>query len=243
MKLFQNKEDRAGLYLTVIFHLTVIIVLLLYSIDTTLRREESFVLDFSKQEEIEKKEKEEIFKEDISRKLDELISAAQSSSAPIRNIAVDATNSRLKDDRGTDAEQLYKDAERLAKDLKSGHKDAIEEDARQETVELQHQKKSAANQKEYSGPSVVSYTLDGRKASHLKIPAYRCYGAGDVTVIITVNNAGQVVKAEVMDGISSDDQCLRSFAVRAARLSRFSASQTAPPNQKGEILYRFIAQR
>ncbi len=243
MKLFQNKEDRAGLYLTVIFHLTVIIVLLLYSIDTTLRREESFVLDFSKQEEIEKKEKEEIFKEDISRKLDELISAAQSSSAPIRNIAVDATNSRLKDDRGTDAEQLYKDAERLAKDLKSGHKDAIEEDARQETVEMQHQKKSDANQKEYSGPSVVSYTLDGRKASHLKIPAYRCYGAGDVTVIITVNNAGQVVKAEVMDGISSDDQCLRSFAVRAARLSRFSASQTAPPNQKGEILYRFIAQR
>ena len=242
MKLFQNKEDRAGLYLTVIFHLTVIIVLLLYSIDTTLRREESFVLDFSKQEEIEKKEKEEIFKEDISRKLDELISAAQSSSAPIRNIAVDATNSRLKDDRGTDAEQLYKDAERLAKDLKSGHKDAIEEDARQETVEMQHQKKSDANQKEYSGPSVVSYTLDGRKASHLKIPAYRCYGAGDVTVIITVNNAGQVVKAEVMDGISSDDQCLRSFAVRAARLSRFSASQTAPPNQKGEILYRFIAQ-
>ena len=243
MKLFQNKEDRAGLYLTVIFHLTVIIVLLLYSIDTTLRREESFVLDFSKQEEIEKKEKEEIFKEDISRKLDELISAAQSSSAPIRNIAVDATNSRLKDDRGTDAEQLYKDAERLAKDLKSGHKDAIEEDARQETVEMQHQKKSDANQKEYSGPSVVSYTLDGRKASHLKIPAYRCYGAGDVTVIITVNNAGQVVKAEVMDGISSDDQCLRSFAIRAARLSRFSASQTAPPNQKGEILYRFIAQR
>jgi CRISPR/Cas system CMR-associated protein Cmr1 (group 7 of RAMP superfamily) len=138
---------------------------------------------------------------------------------------------------------LYKDAERLAKDLKSGHKDAIEEDARQETVEMQHQKKSDANQKEYSGPSVVSYTLDGRKASHLKIPAYRCYGAGDVTVIITVNNAGQVVKAEVMDGISSDDQCLRSFAVRAARLSRFSASQTAPPNQKGEILYRFIAQR
>ena len=238
-----KKEDRAGLYITVIFHLTVIIVLLLYSIDSTLRREESFVLDFSKQEEIEKKEKEEIFKEDISRKLDELIAAAQSSNASIRNIAVDATNSRLKDDRGTDAEQLYKDAERLAKDLKTGHKDAIEEDARQETVEMQHQNKSDANQKEYSGPSVVSYTLDGRKASHLKIPAYRCYGAGDVTVIITVNNAGQVVKAEVMDGISSDDQCLRSFAVRAARLSRFSASQTAPPNQKGEILYRFIAQR
>ena len=241
-KFLNNKEDRAGLYLTVIFHLTVIIVLLLYSIDTTLKREESFVLDFSKQEEIERKEKEEVFKEDISRKLDEMIAAARSSSAPIRNIAVDAGNTQLKDDRGTDAEQLYKDAARLAKELKNGQKDAIEEDARDETVQMQHQKKSDENKKEYSGPSVVSYTLDGRKASHLKIPAYRCYGAGDVTVIITVNNAGQVVGAKVMDAVSSDDQSLRNFAVRAARLSRFSASQTAPPNQTGEILYRFIAQ-
>ena len=239
-----EKENKAGLYLTVIFHLTVIIVLLLYSIDSTIRREESFVLDFSKQEEIERKEKETIFKEDISRKLDEMIAAAQASGAPIRNIAVDASRSTLKDDRGTDAEQLYKDAERLAQDLKNGHKDAIEEDAREETVEMQHQNKADnSNKKEYSGPSVVSYTLDGRKASHLKIPAYKCYGAGDVTVIITVNNAGQVVGAKVMDSISSSDQCLRNFAVRAARLSRFSASQTAPANQTGEILYRFIAQQ
>ena len=243
MSLF-NKDDRAGLYITVIFHLTVIIVLLLYQIDSTVRKEESFVLDFSKQEEIERRQKEEVFREDISRKLDELIAAAHNSSAPIRNIATDASRAQLKDDRGTDAEQLYKDAEKLAQDLKNGHKDAIEEDAREETVEMQHQNKSDdSNKKEYSGPSVVSYTLDGRKASHLKIPAYRCYGAGDVTVIITVNNAGQVVGAKVMDSISSSDQCLRNFAVRAARLSRFSASQTAPANQTGEIVYRFIAQQ
>lgn len=242
MNLFKDKDSRAGLYITVIFHLTVIIALLLYQIDSTVRKEESFVLDFSKQEEIERLKKEEEFKEDISKRLDDLIAAARSSSKPIRNIAVDAGN-QLKDDRGTDAEQLYKDAAKLAADLKNGTKDAIEEDAREETVEMQHQRKpTKEEQKEYSGPSVVSYTLDGRKASHLKIPAYRCYGSGDVTVIITVNNAGIVTAAKVMDDISSDDACLRNFAVRAARLSRFSASQTAPPNQKGEILYRFIAQ-
>lgn len=242
MNLFKDKDRRAGLYITVIFHLTVIIALLLYQIDSTVRKEESFVLDFSKQEEIERLKKEEEFKEDISKRLDDLIAAARSSSKPIRNIAVDAGN-QLKDDRGTDAEQLYKDAAKLAADLKNGTKDAIEEDAREETVEMQHQRKpTKEEQKEYSGPSVVSYTLDGRKASHLKIPAYRCYGSGDVTVIITVNNAGVVTAAKVMDDISSDDSCLRNFAVRAARLSRFSASQTAPPNQKGEILYRFIAQ-
>ncbi len=238
-----NQENKAGLYLTVIFHLTVIIVLLLYSIDSTLRREESFVLDFSKQEEIERKEKEEVMKQDISQKLEEMIAAArQQTSGQIRNIAVDA-GAQLKDDRGTDADQLYKDAERLARELKNGQKDGIEEDARSETVEMPHQKKSDnSQQKAYSGPSVLSYTLDGRKASHLPIPAYRCYGAGDVTVIIKVNNAGQVVSAKVMEEISSSDNCLRSFAIRAARLSRFSASQTAPANQTGEIVYRFIAQ-
>ena len=242
MSLF-NKDDRAGLYITVIFHLTVIIVLLLYQIDSTVRKEESFVLDFSKQEEIERRQKEEVFREDISRKLDELIAAAHNSSAPIRNIATDASRAQLKDDRGTDAEQLYKDAERLAQDLKNGQKDGIEEDAREETVEMQHQQKpQQKNQKEYSGPSVLSYNLDGRKASHLPIPAYRCYGAGDVTVIITVNNAGQVVRAKVMEEISATDACLRNFAVRAARLSRFNASSEAPANQTGEIVYRFIAQ-
>lgn len=240
---FKEKENRAGLYITVIFHLTVIIVLLLYQIDSTLRREESFVLDFSRQEEIERIEKEIAFKEDISKRLDDLIAAAHNSGEPIRNIAVDASRAQLKDDRGTDADQLYKDAERLANDLKNGHKDAVEEDAREETVEMQHQKKpDQKNQKEYSGPSVLSYTLDGRKASHLPIPAYRCYGAGDVTVIIKVNNSGQVVSAKVMEDISSSDNCLRSFAIRAARLSRFSGSQNAPANQTGEIVYRFIAQ-
>ena len=66
-----------------IFHLTVIIVLLLYQIDSTIRREESFVLDFSKQEEIERRKEEAEFKEDISKRLDELIAAAKSSSTPI----------------------------------------------------------------------------------------------------------------------------------------------------------------
>ena len=214
--------------------------MLLYQIDSSIRREESFVLDFSKQEEIERQQKEEAFKEDISRRIEELIAASRNSGEPIRNIAVDA-GATLKDDRNTDVEQLYKDAERLANELKAGQL----EDAREETVELEEEqpkKKDDPKKKEYSGPSVVSYTLDGRKASHLKIPAYKCYGSGDVTVIITVNNQGQVVNAKVLDSVSSGDKCLRDYAVRAARLSRFNADPKAPHNQTGEILYRFIAQ-
>lgn len=225
-----------------IFHLTVIVVLLAVGIDNSLKPETSFVLDFSKQEEIERQQREEIFKEDISRKLDDMIRAAQDApQSQVRNIAVDA-GSTLKDDRGTDADQLYKDAARLAQELKDGQKDGIEEDAREETVQMQHQRKDDSSAKEYSGPSVVSYTLDGRKASHLKIPAYRCLGSGDVTVIITVDPSGKVLNAKVLDAVSADDKCLRDFAIRAARLSRFSASTKAPARQTGEILYRFVAQ-
>ena len=170
--------------------------MLLYQIDSSIRREESFVLDFSKQEEMEKKERQTALEEDLLEKLEERIAAARHSSpAAVRNIAVDA-GSYLKDDRGTDAEQLYRDAERLARDLRAGS-NAIEEDARNETVELPGKNTGKDNQqKTYSGPSVVSYRLDGRKASHLKIPAYRCYGSGEVTVIITVDNLGKVINAK-----------------------------------------------
>ena len=48
-KLLERNEDRAGLYITIIFHLMVIIVLLAYQIDSSLKKEESFVLDFYKQ--------------------------------------------------------------------------------------------------------------------------------------------------------------------------------------------------
>jgi TonB family protein len=89
---------------------------------------------------------------------------------------------------------------------------------------------------------VVSYELDGRKASHLPIPAYRCMGAGQVTVIITVDPAGKVLNAKVQDDVSSPDGCLRNFAVRAARLSRFSSFPGAAPKQLGNIVYEFIAQ-
>lgn len=234
--------------ITVIFHLTVIIVLLLYQIDATVRREESFVIDFSKQEEIERQQQEmeemerEIAKmEAIRQRLEEKISA---SSTPVRNIAVDR-GGPLKDDRGTDAEQLYKDAERLAQELKNGQKsNAFEEKYSDDAVDLGGggKKDKGKSDKVYSGPSVLSYTLDGRKASKLPIPAYRCYAGGEVTVIIVVNPQGSVIGAEVKDDISSTDQCLRNFAVRAARLSKFSQSSTAPARQTGEIVYRFIAQ-
>jgi outer membrane biosynthesis protein TonB len=246
--LRKRRTNTSGLLITVIFHLTVIVVLLVQQIDIARQREESFVIDFTKQEELERQEKElaelqeELKKqEDILKKLEQKLANAPSSTSGVRNLAVDASG-QLKDDRGTDADQLYKDAAKLEENLKNGQKSAIEEDATNETVELPGKSGNDKPAKEYSGPSVLSYTLDGRKATHLPIPAYRCFGGGQVTVIIYVNRNGNVVNAQVNETVSATDKCLREFALRAARQSRFTKSATAPERQTGEIVYQFIAQ-
>ena len=234
-----DSEDKAGLYITVIFHLVVLIILLASQIGAALRSENTFVIDFSKQEAVQKEKEEIQFKEDISKRLDDLIASA--AGVPIRNVAVDRSRAALKDDRNTDAEQLYKDAERLAKELKDGFK--VEENDEDYVSENKPApRKEEPKKQTYSGPSVVSYDLEGRKASRLSIPAYRCMGAGHVTVIITVDPSGNVVNAKVQDEVSSADGCLRNFAVRAARLSKFPASASTPPRQIGNIVYMFIAQ-
>lgn len=231
-----SPETLAGIYVTAIVHVAVIIILLLVQIGYEWKRENSFVLDFTKMEEKEEAMAREELRQLSAEKLEELIAAAEA--IPIRNVAVD--RAALKDDRGTDADELYKEAERLAQDLKNGQTLDPEDN---EVVAAPIKKDlTKTEDRPYTGPSVLSWSLDGRKASHLPIPAYRCYGAGEVTVIIAVNNKGDVLNAKVDDKLSSSDDCLRTFAIRAARLSKFSSSQTAPARQMGTITYAFIAQ-
>lgn len=232
-----SKDDRAGLYITVIVHLLVLIVLMAVQLGATLKKESSFVLDFTKAEQVEKLKKELDLKQAINERLNEMLAGGYE---PVRNVVVD--RSALKDDRHSaeDAEQLYKDAEKLKEDLKK----APEVPQDNEIVAAPTPKKESPEKKEakYSGPSVLTYELEGRKASRLPIPAYRCIGAGEVRINITVDKQGTVVGAKVDEGSSSSDGCLRSFAVRAARMSKFSMSTTAPDRQQGYIIYQFVAQ-
>lgn len=235
-----SQEDKAGLYLTVIVHLAVVIVLLIAGLGYSVKKENSFVLDFTKYEDLERMQaearrlqKEAELKESISRKLQEELGGGESE---VKSVAVN--RAALQDDRGTNAEQLYKDAERLAKELQNGYEIPDEEQVDIPSADKNDKKKTS----DYKGPSVISYDLGGRKASHLPIPAYRCNGGGEVKVIISVTPAGEVIAAKVEESESSDDACLRSFAIRAARLSRFSAKSDAPAKQTGYIIYSFIAQ-
>lgn len=231
-------DQKAGLLITAIVHLAVIIVLLLGGIGYSLQRENSFVLDFTKQEEKEELERQVELKQNALDQLESMIAAQR---MEVRNVTVNRST-QLKDDRNTDADQLYRDAERLAKDLRDGQ-NRVQEDPEDLVQDPVTPSKPEPRKKEtYSGPSVLSWSLDGRKATRLPIPAYRCVGAGQVTVIITVNNQGKVIDAKVDNGSSSGDGCLRAFAARAARMSLFNATTTAPARQMGTITYAFIAQ-
>lgn len=240
MKISSGKI--AGLLITVSAHLAVIIVLLLAVVNPRMQRELNRIeIDFSEQEKLEQLEKQLAKSKAINEKLERMLREAgieSPSVSDLKNVRVDAS---LKDDRGTDAEKLYAEAERIQKEYEQNM--AFDENS----IELPGKEPAKAGEPEpeadsYTGPSVLSYSLEGRKGSYLPIPAYKCIGSGEVTVIVTVDPNGNVVSAKVQDNISAADECLRQYALKAARGSRFSKKTDAPARQIGNIVYQFVAQ-
>lgn len=234
------RDNLIGILVTVSVHLAVILVLLLTVVRPGIeRRRQSILLDFSRQDPIEKLEKELARQKAANDRVERMLREAGVRTETPRNVVVD--RSKLKDDRGTDAEKLYDDARRIERQARENI------NRKQEDFAAISQPKPKPQQPEieeptYQGPSVVSYSLGERKGSYLPIPAYKCIGAGEVTVIITVNAAGDVTDAKIQDEVSSADRCLRDYALGAAKRSRFSRSKTGNPKEIGNIVYSFIAQ-
>lgn len=244
-------ENKAGILVTVIVHLTVIIFLLAASIHTIAHRgNEMILLDFDDYEELVAKEKEpELQEEEISPEEMAAIQASIEQMLAERNLQHaeyhNITTSRNVDARNTDADQLYEDAAKLAEALRSGQSVSYDDEgdlAPSRPDGGKEQKDDKGGAPAYSGASVLSWSLSGRQARHLEPPAYKCYNGGTVTVIIKVNRAGRVVDATVDPSTSSNDPCLRKWAVSFAKTARFSESMTAANPQTGDIIYQFIAQ-
>ncbi len=241
MKFLDSKEKKTGFYTTVIFHLVVLIIFLLTAIHGVVSEETSFVLDFSKLEELEEIAKQEELKAQASKELDDLLSGNVTPNQ-YRNVAVDRSNQPLRDDRFKNPNQVYDEARELQKKLDASRAAALREQGNDEDAVASGENLPDSNAPQYKGPSVISYSLDGRKAISLPVPAYKCQGGGDVSIRITVNRKGYVTAATVISNVSSSDECIVRSAIDAAKRSRFRASSTAPDKQIGEIVYRFIAQ-
>ena len=119
-----NKYNNAGLLLTISFHLIVLIIFLSYSIKSVSQKETSFVLDFTKQEQLEKEIEQMQFKESVSKELDQLLSAAKSQK--VRNATVNAS-SNLKDDRNKNPQDIYDQANKLQAKLDASRRQAEKE--------------------------------------------------------------------------------------------------------------------
>lgn len=240
------RDNLIGILVTVSVHLAVILVLLLTVVRPEIdKRRQSIMLDFSKQDPIEKLEKEIARQKAANARVEKLLREAGVRSEPPRNVVVD--RSKLKDDRGTDAEKLYRDAKRIEQQYKANmnRREETPDQVERDKIVVADPQKAVIpdpDRESYQGPSVLSYSLGDRKGSYLPIPAYKCIGSGEVTVIITVNAAGDVMDAKIQDEVSSGDRCLRDYALGAARKSRFSRSKTGNPKEIGNIVYSFIAQ-
>ena len=95
----------------------------------------------------------------------------------------------------------------------------------------------------YAGNTVITYNLNGRKASKLPVPAYQCLGNGEVIIEINVNQKGLVTSVTVLSAKTSlNEDCLTEAARIAAQRSRFAIDLKAPTSQKGTIQYKFVQQ-
>lgn len=155
-----------------------------------------------------------------------------------------ATDARLKDDRGTNTAALNNAAQEAA-DRMRANREAYEQGlAEERAIQADRGNQGEAVDKQdrkIKGRVTVSFSLTNpvRTSRYLHIPAYLCESGGDVVVRITVDRGGEVIAAKVESG---GDDCMRETAINAARASRFNIDPSAPERQVGTITYIFIPQ-
>lgn len=99
------------------------------------------------------------------------------------------------------------------------------------------------------GQVMVDWKLNGRTPHqnnewYVRNPGYTCgFASGKVTVVIKVDQSGNVVSAIVDNaGTRNATSCMIEQAKNYALKSRFNYSGSSPKSQEGIIVYSFVAQ-
>lgn len=231
-----------AIYVTVIFHLCVAITLMsirLYTVPHAPPME--IVLGDFSDEEAEKLEALQREKEQLESEVDQLLHQTREQ---LHNVAV---NEEWEKQDGGARNELLDENDELQKRLAATRQMLNRQEARDENAELLQNNRANAPDKTpekdklYTGPSVMSYRLEGRRAFLLPVPVYLCESGGDVVVNIVVSRDGSVAAANVDEKKSAAPSCIREAARQAALLSRFSVAESSK-SQHGSITYRFIPQ-
>lgn len=235
MKILYS-DNINGILGTVIFHLVLILVFIVFRIGDVKRKHiEYFPIDFEE----ELQDIDEIIKEieNMPVEIDQLDEEVR------RNIAVniaDKMNQKistekyieeLKEELGIENLQQY-----LERDLPDKGNITYSEE------EINKEEKEDKKENEYSGPTNVTYYLENRSKRYLPIPVYTCKGGGQVVVNIVVNQKGDVIGTSISDESDTRDNCLIETAIKYAARSTFNMDYDAEPRQSGYIMYEFIPQ-
>lgn len=242
------ETHKVGILGTVSVHLSLAIILLIVKMNYN-PTPRSVEVDINFNNEllpISEEQKEKIDKEALA--VSELLHHGIEAS-DIKNVAVDANasnelNPTLQDDKGINASDLYREAG-MVKQRLSENKDLYEKSQLAGTEEIPNTPvKNTASKEEgkFKGPAVISYFLEGRKATVLPVPSYKCQFGGQVVVDLEVSPDGKVLSAKIDSKNSLNDDCIDEAAISAAYNSFFTESPNSPSKQKGSITYLFVPQ-
>lgn len=240
-------RHKVGLLVTIVVYLSLAILFMTYRIVVLPSQPPKIEIEFTPEqlqemvEQLQEKEIEQM--EDMG---------------PMENVQnkISDANSKfdasLRDSKNSDASEIYDEVEELQNRLREGQENYQRELNEIERMKEQNEKdlkkdRSAEQGSEnrdafVRGNVVASFDLEGRTASYIDIPAYKCEGAGVVVVSISVNRNGKVVAASVDSATNTSERCILDEAVASAKASRFNASTTARDPQRGTITYTFVAQ-
>ena len=233
-------DHRIGLCVTLIAYLALMIVFVSSKIVVGARsHQQGMYVDLQSLAELEQ-EKARLEREVRERRAQEEIDWRS-----IRNQASNenALNEKLRDDRGTNAAALNQAAAEAEARMQA-NREAYEQGLAEERAIRERRGREDGSEhqdRKVNRRVTVSFSLTNpvRTSRGLEVPAYLCEGGGDVVVSITVNRAGEVIGARVVEG---SDECMRDEALRAARSSLFNIDEAAPAKQTGTITYIFIPQ-
>ena len=250
MDLIKDKNNRAGLIGTIIFHSLLILLLLFVGLtypDPLPERNDGITINFGNSEEgTGIKEPQKITPSSKSKTTPESTSNSKNNIETQNNtqtVAVDANKSETK------TEVKKQPEEKVSTDLSNALNalnNSSENSNEGETGKAGNQGdlNGDKNSHNHSGGGVgngLNYNLNGRSLVSFKKPDNPTQEDGSVVVDIVVNKYGKVIKATPgARGSTTTNPILFKKAKEAALKAKFDANPNAATEQKGQITFVFI---
>lgn len=236
-------ENLIGILATVIFHLVLVIIFLVFKIATARNLMDSIITIDFEEEELEELPVEPLTEKDIE--FEKFVAdylGSERSNIPV-NIAA-RLNEEISTDKFVDeltdemslnrSEEMIRSEERLRE---------LQEMESEDNIIAEPDTPDKKETFVFTGKTNIYYSLEKRYHLRLPVPVYKCEGFGIVEVQIFVDQKGFVVNAQVPNlGEGMNEICLAEAAKIAAMNTKFNADFDAPLRQQGIITYHFQPQ-